>query len=109
MFSLVPSYDSNNNLLGYQIHSRAVNASMDVWGASTANGATIGLYPFANTPNELFSLNADQHGNFTIVPKNSGSCFDIGGFSTADGASLQQWVCNGGSNQAFDLVLVTVQ
>ncbi|HEY1214790.1 MAG TPA: RICIN domain-containing protein, partial [Bryobacteraceae bacterium] len=109
MFSLVPSYDSNNNLIGYQIRSRAVNASMDVWGASAANGATIGLYSFANALNELFTLNADQHGSFTIVPKNSGSCFDIGSFSTADGAPLQQWMCNGGSNQSFALVLTAVQ
>jgi len=109
MFSLVPSYDSNNSLLGYQVHSRAVDASMNVWGASTANGATIGLYPPTNTPNELFALNADQHGSFTVVAKHSGSCFDIGGLSTADGTPLEQWICNGGANQAFALVLTAVQ
>ncbi|MGA5817631.1 RICIN domain-containing protein [Kitasatospora sp. NPDC094028] len=31
-------------------------------------------------------------------------CLEIGGWSTADGAAVQQWSCNGGANQNWNLV-----
>jgi hypothetical protein len=47
-----------------------------------------------------------QHadGSYSFTPRNNSSeGLDVTNVSTADGASLQQWMCTGGSNQNFTL------
>jgi hypothetical protein len=39
----------------------------------------------------------------TLQPMYDGQCFDVNAISTADGAPIDQWTCNGGANQAFYL------
>ena len=39
--------------------------------------------------------------SYTLVNRNSGKCLDVNGGSTADGANVQQWTCNGGTNQRW--------
>ena len=43
-------------------------------------------------------------GYFNIVNRNSGKCLDVNGASTADGANIIQWTCNGGNNQQWQWV-----
>lgn len=106
LFRLSPVLDSSQNFAGYEIYSRTGQGlGLNVWGATANPGALVGLHPLSGQANEIFSLNPDRAGNFTIVPKNSGSCFDITAVSKADGARMQQWTCNGQTNQAFDFVL----
>jgi Ricin-type beta-trefoil lectin domain len=107
IFTLKPSYDANNTLQGYEVYSPSVELAVDVWNVSTADGATIGMYKFADHTNQLFSLQPGGNGSFILVAKHSSSCFDIAAFATSDGVSLQQWGCNGGSNQAFQLIPVS--
>jgi GH43 family beta-xylosidase len=38
---------------------------------------------------------------YTISNRNSGKCLDVAGSSTADGANVQQYTCNGGTNQRW--------
>ncbi|KKD06969.1 family 43 glycosylhydrolase [Streptomyces sp. WM6386] len=38
---------------------------------------------------------------YTISNRNSGKCLDVAGSSTADGANVQQYTCNGGNNQKW--------
>ncbi|NYI07706.1 family 43 glycosylhydrolase [Allostreptomyces psammosilenae] len=38
---------------------------------------------------------------YTLVNRNSGKCLDLAGGSSADGANVQQWTCNGGANQQW--------
>jgi hypothetical protein len=40
---------------------------------------------------------------YTIVNRNSGMCLDVPGSSTSNGTLLEQWTCNGGSNQQWYL------
>lgn len=40
---------------------------------------------------------------FSIVARHSGKCLDLNGGSSADGANIQQWTCNGLSPQAWRL------
>ncbi|XYH93542.1 RICIN domain-containing protein [Sorangium sp. So ce1128] len=40
---------------------------------------------------------------YTLGARHSGKCLDVNGASTADGAAVQQWTCNGGSNQQWQL------
>jgi len=39
--------------------------------------------------------------SYALVNRNSGKCLDVNGGSTADGANIFQWTCNGGSNQKW--------
>ncbi|WP_437995713.1 RICIN domain-containing protein [Sorangium sp. So ce185] len=36
-----------------------------------------------------------------FAARHSGKCLDVNGASTADGAVVHQWTCNGGSNQEW--------
>ncbi|MEV0220554.1 family 43 glycosylhydrolase [Streptomyces sp. NPDC050704] len=38
---------------------------------------------------------------YTITNRNSGKCLEVAGSSTADGANVQQYACNGGNNQKW--------
>ncbi|MGP4049544.1 family 43 glycosylhydrolase [Streptomyces sp. 2A115] len=38
---------------------------------------------------------------YTITNRNSGKCLEVAGRSTADGANVQQYACNGGNNQRW--------
>ncbi|PPK93142.1 GH43 family beta-xylosidase [Kineococcus xinjiangensis] len=40
-------------------------------------------------------------GVFTIVNRNSGKCLDVINASTADGANVRQWTCNGNNAQKW--------
>ena len=106
LFALKPSYDASSTLQGYEVYSPSMDLAVDVWNISTADGATIGMYKFAAHANQLFTLQPDGNGSFILVAKHSSSCFDIAAFATSDGVSLEQWGCNGGSNQAFQVIPV---
>ncbi|MFJ2443419.1 MULTISPECIES: family 43 glycosylhydrolase [unclassified Streptomyces] len=38
---------------------------------------------------------------YTLVNRNSGKCLDVEGGSTADGANVRQWACDGGTSQRW--------
>jgi hypothetical protein len=43
------------------------------------------------------------NGTYRIINKNSGKCVDDTGAATANGTAVQQWACNGGPAQAWQL------
>ena len=43
------------------------------------------------------------NGRYSIVSAHSGKCVDVAAASTADGANIQQYVCNGTGAQKFDV------
>jgi len=48
-----------------------------------------------------------QGDTYTVVNELSGKCLDVSGASTADGAAVIQYTCNGATNQQFTLNPVT--
>lgn len=40
---------------------------------------------------------------YTLTNRNSGKCLDVSGSSSADGADVRQYACNGGANQRWRL------
>lgn len=46
-------------------------------------------------------VGSSTSATYTLVNRNSGKCLDVNGASTADGANVQQWTCNGGQNQRW--------
>lgn len=51
---------------------------------------------------EIDSVSQELTGLFRIKAP-SGKCIDVAGASTADGAIVQQWACNGRANQQWRL------
>ncbi|WPB82683.1 RICIN domain-containing protein [Archangium violaceum] len=49
-------------------------------------------------------LESTGDGYFTVRARHSGKCMDVGGASTAAGANVLQYTCNGSNNQRFRLV-----
>ena len=45
-------------------------------------------------------------GNYKLISRNSGQALDVVGASTANGAAVDQWPYNGGSNQQWNIVSV---
>jgi hypothetical protein len=43
-------------------------------------------------------------GRYTLTAVHSGKCVDVAGGGLADGTNIQQFTCNGGSAQRFDVV-----
>jgi len=65
------------------------------------NGATTGVVTNAGTgsPNRLLYSRLGAR----LVARHSGKCLDVSGASTADGASVIQWTCSGGTNQQWSV------
>jgi hypothetical protein len=75
---------------------------MEVRGSSFADGAQVDQFLCAPDPNQLWRLGRGNDNNhFTLVNMNSGKCLDVSGNSTANGAKVQQWCCNGTDAQGF--------
>ncbi|MFE9139094.1 RICIN domain-containing protein [Streptomyces sp. NPDC007355] len=47
------------------------------------------------------SLRPAADGYVNVVARHSGKCLDVSGLSTADGAEVFQYACNGGRNQEW--------
>ncbi|KAI8813299.1 putative beta-xylosidase, secreted [Cladochytrium replicatum] len=56
--------------------------------------------------NQQWSISDAGSGYFRIATRLSGWCLDIPGVSTADGAKVSLWNCNGGQNQQYTLAPV---
>jgi hypothetical protein len=78
---------------------------VDVYGASTANGAPLNLYqciPGAN--NQVWSfpeLGSPNNGWFGGVALHSNKCMDVTGNNPANGVQIEQYQCIWSGNQQF--------
>jgi len=90
-----------------------INASshlcLDVQNNSLADHGVLQQYPCNGGLNQTW-LQIHTNGSFwdgvevSLVNENSGKCLDVPSLSVADGVALQQYTCNGGSNQRWNLV-----
>ncbi|MGY0235674.1 RICIN domain-containing protein [Longispora urticae] len=49
----------------------------------------------------IFTYKAGAGGPWEVKNDNSGKCLEVGGWSTANGAGVNQWDCHGGNNQKW--------
>jgi hypothetical protein len=75
--------------------------NVDVYGASTADGAQVIQWPDNGGANQQWRFEGVSQNVFRIVSVNSGKVLDVYGGSTADGAPVIQWPWNGGLNQQW--------
>jgi hypothetical protein len=102
-FTLVPS---PSNPVRYEIVNRKSGKCLDVKEVSSADGASIQQYTCqgwsqANQVFEGVPSSSSDPSHVKFIAQHSSKCLDITGSSTADGALLQQWSCNGTGAQAF--------
>lgn len=82
---------------------------VDVASGSTADGANVQQWACNNNPQQRFRFVAKSigatisPGRYTLTAQHSGKCLDTAASGTANGTNLQQYACNGGAAQAFDI------
>ncbi len=74
---------------------------LDVFGASTANGAKVIQWPANGGRNQQWRMVAVSGDAYAIISVHSGKVLDVEGASVADGAPVIQWPWNGGANQQW--------
>ena len=88
---------------GYKLQSVASNRCLDIPSGSTANGANPQLYDCLNNTAQAYFLTQLSDASWTITNQNSGLCIEIPSNSITPGQRLDQWTCNGGTNQHWRL------
>ncbi|MFK4102134.1 family 43 glycosylhydrolase [Streptomyces sp. NPDC019531] len=93
-------YHANSSVGGGCGNGRTTRAQEFTWNADgTPNfGTPVALGTTLPGPS---GETAATPTSYTLVNRNSGKCLDVNGGSTADGANIFQWTCNGGSNQKW--------
>ncbi len=86
---------------GSRITSVNSGKVLDVFGASTADGARIIQWPWNGGANQQWRLVAVSTTTYAITSVGSGKVIDVEGASTADGARIIQWPWHGGANQQW--------
>ena len=91
--------------LYYQFVNYNSGKCLDVTGRSTANGAVLQQWTCltgqSSSNQGWFFIPAARSGYYTVVNVNSNKCLDVTDRSTANGAIIQQYTCNGGTNQEW--------
>ncbi|MEU5994283.1 RICIN domain-containing protein [Spirillospora sp. NPDC047418] len=87
----------------YVLVNRNSGKALDVYGASTADGARVSQWTRNDGANQQWQFVDSGGGFYRLKARHSGKVLDVAGASTADGAAIQQWSDHGGTNQQFRL------
>ncbi|MET8251545.1 RICIN domain-containing protein [Micromonospora sp. NPDC005197] len=87
----------------YTVAARHSGKLLDVFNASTADGANVVQWGANGQANQRWRFQDAGGGYSTVTSVSSGKCLDVygGGGATADGVRVIQWTCNGGTNQQW--------
>ncbi|MFJ5835104.1 RICIN domain-containing protein [Streptomyces sp. NPDC093089] len=89
-------------------HHTLVNVAsgklLDVTGASTADGAPVGVHQPTTGGNQSWTFPGTAPDTWKSLSfRHSGKCLDVSGAGSADGAAVVQYGCNTGTNQQWSL------
>ncbi|MEW2331626.1 RICIN domain-containing protein [Micromonospora chersina] len=87
----------------YVLVNRNSGKALDVYGASTADGARITQWTRNNGANQQWQFVDSGGGYYRLRSRGSGKVLDVSGGSTADGAPVVQWSDHNGTSQQFRL------
>jgi Ricin-type beta-trefoil lectin domain/Ricin-type beta-trefoil lectin domain-like len=85
----------------YQIKNRLSGRCLDVYNASTSDGAGVVQYTCGTQANQSWQLINAGAGYFELKAQHSNKCLDVPGGSSTAGVLLQQWTCNGAAQQKW--------
>jgi len=86
------------------LQNRNSNLNMDVWSASTSNGANVAQGTPNSANNQKFTFTHLGDGLYKIIANHSGQSLDINNFNKDNGANVEQYPYNATPNQQFILV-----
>ncbi|MEU7038772.1 RICIN domain-containing protein [Streptomyces sp. NPDC046237] len=87
----------------YVLVNRNSGKALDVYGASTADGARVSQWTRNDRANQQWQFVDSGGGFYRLKARHSGKVLDVAGASTADGAAIAQWADGNGANQQFRL------
>jgi hypothetical protein len=93
----------------YDIRSKISGKVLDIPYASTSPGTILQQYDYNGSAAQLFSFSDNdivpiQSGHiYKLINRNSGKALDVYQQSTADGANIDQYADNGGTNQEWQI------
>jgi len=91
----------------YKVESIATGKVMDVWQASTANGASVVQWAWLNGSNQKWAFTSVGGGYYKVVNQNSGKVLEVWNASTSNGAALVQYDWLNGSNQKWQATYIS--
>ncbi len=80
------------------------NKALDVYSASTSDGALVDLWDQNGTVAQKWTITSNGDGTYTVVNPNSGKALDVYHSSTADGGVVDIWDKNGTGAQKWKFV-----
>ncbi|WP_405406624.1 RICIN domain-containing protein [Streptomyces sp. NBC_01104] len=84
--------------------NRASGELLDVSGASTGDGAPVGVYRPTTGANQSWTLPSAAPDSWrTLAFRHSSRCLDVSGAGSGDGAAVVQYGCTAGTNQQWSL------
>ncbi len=89
-------------------HSTLINSAsgllLDVTGASTADGAAVGVYRPTTGGNQSWTFSTAAPDTWDALSfRHSSQCLDVSGGSSGDGTTIVQYGCNADQNQQWSL------
>lgn len=87
----------------YVMVNRNSGKALDVYGASTGDGARVTQWTRNDGANQQWQFVDSGGGFYRLKARHSGKVLDVAGASTVDGAGIQQWADHNGTNQQFRL------
>ena len=88
----------------YTLSNQASTKNMDVLSASTANGASVGIYTKNNTAAQRWIIRQQPDGYYSLTNVNSGKVLDVTGGSRNTGVKLQTYTDNSTCAQRWSFV-----
>jgi tetratricopeptide (TPR) repeat protein len=88
----------------YRVTNRRSGKTLEVAGASTANGPVVDQGRYTNGLHQQWVLKNVGDGYYQVTAAHSGKALDVNAFSTRNGACVIQWTTNGGANQIWQAV-----
>ncbi|MGI5447572.1 RICIN domain-containing protein [Streptomyces sp. CA-243310] len=86
----------------YTLVNSATGTLLDVTGASTTDGAPVGVHPPTTGSNQRWAFRGPTDWQ-ALQARHSGKCLGVTGASTADAAPVTQYTCDNGPNQQWSL------
>ncbi|WP_438449480.1 RICIN domain-containing protein [Gorillibacterium sp. sgz5001074] len=96
-----PAWDSTAY---YSLWNRKSGKTLQIVGASTANGGDTEQWADSQSNNQQWQLVAADSGYYKILNRNSGKILGVESGSTADGAVVEQYTDGGWTSQHWQLV-----
>jgi hypothetical protein len=90
----------------YSIISRNSKQVLEIGGdysTTLQNGAPANQWPDYGNDNQLWERQSMPDGTFVFLNKRSGKALEVAGYSTSNGATVQQWDYTGSSSQRWNL------